>query len=314
MIKGLSTNLHCTNKIDCLLTNSIGFVGRYYSTTTQQSQKRITKAEALALSHAGIDIVVFYQDRMNQIADFSTSKGTNGGKAALGYASDLGQPHGSTIYFSADFDPSHSQILGPIKDYFAAVNQVFADAGSPFKIGVYSSGLACRLLKEANLVEHTCLSQSGGFNETKAYRASNQWNVLQTIAHANLCGFTPNDYEPCEAQGGKPSGSFRLGGAVAVAPQSGWTLRVGNNAKKLPCVEREGKTFASLRDFLTLIFTPAEVENDLKWSGSFPLYQGNPLGFDVVVINSVSYAWVRDLARMMNLQVEVTGTDILLKH
>jgi len=66
-------------------------------------------------------------------------------------ATGTGQPAGSAIYFAVDFDPNADQVRGPISDYFRAVSQAFAAAPTRYAVGIYGSGLACRLIRDADL-------------------------------------------------------------------------------------------------------------------------------------------------------------------
>ena len=98
MRTALDTTVDLTPYIGWLIDNSIRSVGRYYST---KPWKRLTRGEAEALTRAGITIFVVYQDRQNQLADFTATEGQRAATEALEYAVRvIGQPKGSAIYFA----------------------------------------------------------------------------------------------------------------------------------------------------------------------------------------------------------------------
>jgi hypothetical protein len=52
-------------------------------------------------------------------------------------------------------------------EYFHAVHDALS--ASPFQVGVYGSGLTCRLVRDAGFANFTWLSQSIGFREYRAF-------------------------------------------------------------------------------------------------------------------------------------------------
>ncbi len=191
----LDTSQSTANLINCLKQNGIVAVGRYYAGDRALS-KVLTAAEASALSAAGIKIWTVYQDSQNQVADFNQSKGSAAASAALSYAQTvIGQPKGSGIYFAVDFDASATDFSSAITPFFEAIKTVFSAAGSPYRIGVYGSGLVCQGLLNASLVQLTWLSQSKGFQQTAEFSASNRWNLTQQLSVSNFCNFD-DDIDP----------------------------------------------------------------------------------------------------------------------
>src|SRR5207244_3354065 len=75
IMKGISTNRRTTNHVACLRHAGIDFIARYYSTTTHQTEKRLTLSEAQAISAAGMTIVAVYEDGPTNVGYFSTSRG-----------------------------------------------------------------------------------------------------------------------------------------------------------------------------------------------------------------------------------------------
>src|ERR1017187_8972592 len=189
MKRGISTNRNVTNQASCLKQLGIDFAFRYYSQTTQQPEKRLTQAEAEALSAAGVQIGVVYEDAPTSLSYFSGTRGHQDAVNAYNAALSLHQLPGSAIYFAIDYDAALADISGSIFDYFKGVDQGMRDASggnSTYLIGIYGSGAAC------------------DFNKTYA-----AWDLNQAIATTDLCGFSADEYE--ENQALDNFGGFILG-------------------------------------------------------------------------------------------------------
>jgi hypothetical protein len=169
--------------------------------------------EAVAIAAAGVRLAVVYQNRQNQPADFSESKGEASGRQAYDYAENvIFQPGESAIYFSVDFDASEAVVRDNVIPFFEGVKKGFADAadGDPlYDIGVYGSGRTCRMLLERDLVKYTWITQSTGFAEYKKFLNSGKWNLKQLLPLPSLvCGIGG---DPDEVNPDRPDfGSFEL--------------------------------------------------------------------------------------------------------
>ena len=205
-MKGISTNLHMTEEAACLKSKGVTFVFRYYSKTTTQDEKRITLTEAEALNSQGILLAMVYEDGPTVIGYFQTGRGTKDAKAALQYAASLGQPQGSAIYFAVDEDFTSSQITSRILPYFQEIQAEFAAQGTPYRIGVYGSGLVCKRIKPA-VATYSWVAESTEWGGTSTYTA---WDVKQTHPSNSLCGISTNGYEECVSRD-SAFGAFTLG-------------------------------------------------------------------------------------------------------
>ena len=96
MATALDTTQDCSLRAAELRTAGYQTIIRYYS---MSAWKRIGAAEARALTRAGLRLAVTYQDRQNQVADFSEPKGRLAGQNAFNYAQ-------SVIMQPADFERS----------------------------------------------------------------------------------------------------------------------------------------------------------------------------------------------------------------
>lgn len=200
MLEGLSTNRRCESSATCLVAAGQRFAIRYHSARTTQPEKRLHPREAAGLARAGLSIASVYQDRARKVEDFGAARGAEDAAAALIYAGQVGQPPGSAVYFAVDEDFSALQIQAVVVPYFRAIARVFAEAGNgtPYlTVGVYGSGLTCRLIGALPFVSFTWLAEATGWRESKIYTA---WQVRQ---HRNtgqtLCSLGV-DFQRCEAQ------------------------------------------------------------------------------------------------------------------
>ena len=223
MSNGLSTNRNCETFGDCLVQAGKQFIVRYHSARTVQPQKRLSPREAALLARAGLDLVTVYQDRARETVDFGLVRGVEDGRAAFTFANQVGQPLGSAVYFAVDTDFSKSEIDGFVLPYFQGVREALAEAGggsSPFRVGVYGSGLTCQLVKENHaLAEFSWLAMATGWHGSAGYQT---WDLRQSAATGALCSLGTG-WERNEGRGA--FGSFRPIGAELTAGQ-GVLLRV----------------------------------------------------------------------------------------
>lgn len=204
-----------SKNLACLKANGITAVGRYYS---KNKWKRLGKAEAAALSADGFTLFAVYQDANNKYDKFSKIKGQSAAQSAIEYASsEIGQPEGSAIYFSVDYDASPKEADGGIRSYFEGVRSVFDAAPKKYKIGVYGNGAVCDRMLTLGLVDYTWLSMSKGHHGHKDFYKSNRWALCQKL-ETTLCGM---DVDPNETNPNLDFGGFRLGAAGAVPPVAG---------------------------------------------------------------------------------------------
>lgn len=190
-MNALDTAQTTTSKLACLAAAGVEAVGRYYS---KSGWKRLTNAEARALSDAGIAIWVVYQDANNSYGAFTATRGRDHAGRAVQQARGIGQPAGSAIYFAVDYDASPREAAGRIADYFAAIRATFAAAGSPYRIGVYGNGTVCAAMLDGKLADLAWLSMSTGHHGHRAFAQSRRWALRQRL-ETRLCGLPcdPND-------------------------------------------------------------------------------------------------------------------------
>jgi peptidoglycan hydrolase-like protein with peptidoglycan-binding domain len=174
---GMDTNANCTSFATQIAAAGIKFVIRYYSRSTV---KVLTKAEATALCGAGLQLAVVYEDG-DTLASLTAASGATHAGVALAQAAAIQQPKGSAIYFAADFDALVNDVRGQVMEYFHAVHNAVA---SSYDVGVYGSGLTCRLIRDAGFAKFTWLSQSPGFQDYQAFLP--QADIVQAVPARDL--------------------------------------------------------------------------------------------------------------------------------
>ena len=237
----IDTPVSAISSIPCLRSQGVHTVIRYYNHSNSLTfpSKRLELAEAEALSAHGMQIAVTFQQRQNQVADFSEAKGLAAGNRAYRYAQDsIGQPAGSAIYFSVDFDATVNQINNAVVPFFNGVKQAFlAQSGgaAEYRVGAYSSGAVSKALISKGLIELTWLAMSRGFRGTAQALAAGQYNLSQRPGEQTLCGLDCdfNDANPANPDFGAFTLDHGLPAPPVVAPRfrviarSGLRLREG---------------------------------------------------------------------------------------
>ena len=173
-LTGLDTTTQVTADVAAeLVQNGYAFVGRYYSRTTKIPGKKLTAAEAAIICDAGLQLVAVYEDGPTSYSYFSADRGTADAQGAVAQAASVGQPNGSAIYFTVDYDAAASEIAGQITSYFQAVR---AAIGDQFIVGVYGSGATCQAILDASLAELAWLSCSTAWSGSKTFTG---WAIKQ---------------------------------------------------------------------------------------------------------------------------------------
>lgn len=106
--------------------------------------KRLTKAEAAAISAAGLQIVSVFETTASRALG-GRAAGLSDGAIAAQTALAVGQPTGSRIYFAVDFDASAKQ-MDTVIQYIKAAGE----AARNFRTGVYGSAAVVEAVMAAN--------------------------------------------------------------------------------------------------------------------------------------------------------------------
>lgn len=173
---------YCTQRfLDTMRYLGVKTIIRYYDWPGSPTLKqKIPNAAELALIKAnGFQFCGVFQHNNSKLASFTSERGKRDAGVTLELAKKWGQPKGSGVYFGVDFDPSASEIDGPVADYAREFSTIIRGAG--FRVGAYGSGLTLTNLTERGLIELTWLSMSTGFRKSKEYDKSGAWNLKQVL-------------------------------------------------------------------------------------------------------------------------------------
>jgi hypothetical protein len=240
----IDTPFNTGSVIPCLLSQGVRTVIRYYNFSNSRTfpGKRMELAEAQALAAQGLQIGVVFQQRQDRAADFSEQRGFDAGRRAHRHAREnIGQPAGSGIYFSVDFDASNSEIRNNVAPYFEGVKRAFEQEGggaSEYRVGAYGSGLVCSTLAGRGLIELVWLAMSRGFRGTREALRAGEFHLAQRAPATTLCrlGVDFNDPNPdrpdfgaftIEDDAARPVPVAAVGERHRVIARSGLRLREG---------------------------------------------------------------------------------------
>lgn len=202
----IDTAVRTTAKLACLKSEGVTTIIRYYNFTnsTHLPEKRLERAEAQAIAAAGIKIGAVFQQGQNSASAFSDAQGFKAGRRAFTYARDeIGQPTGTGIYFSVDFDANTTQINDRIVPYFEGVRRAFNEesgGGATYRVGVYGSGLVSKTLTAKGLIELTWLAMSRGFSGTRAAIREGAFHLNQVPPEKILCSLDVDFNDPNPAR------------------------------------------------------------------------------------------------------------------
>jgi hypothetical protein len=154
-------------------TGGARFVGAYIGCTS--GHLRLNPDTAL-FSKNNLMIVSLFERAPNNINYFTTKQANSNVMDAILAAHTAGQPTGSAIYFTADYDPTQIQPklsdaalakqLSVVNTYFSVIRNGLT--GSGYKLGVYGPGIVLLNLKADNTIspDYTWLP-TASFNRSK---------------------------------------------------------------------------------------------------------------------------------------------------
>ncbi len=186
----IDTSTNTENQVKCIASNGINIVFRYYA--SEVNWKVITQPEAQAISDAGMQIGVVFEDGVN-LNSFSEDNGYSNAVRAFHYAANtIKQPFNSAIFFAVDLDVTNEQIQSNIIPYFIGVQNAFKTLGNgdvTYKIGAYGCGAAVNALMNQKLCEYRWLSCSTSFNGTQQALDDGNYEMAQHFnASAEVSG------------------------------------------------------------------------------------------------------------------------------
>jgi hypothetical protein len=165
MSKGIDCATTITATIAAKLkTLGYGFIGRYLT-----GNYATTKAEAQAISDAGLCVVSLFE--IGSTASYLTkAQGIIDCKAAVAAAQTLGQPINTPIYFCVDFDATEDEIKSNVVPYFQGIIAAGRLSEAGYKLGVYGSERVCQYIKGSNTDRYAFVAAAAsGWRGNKNY-------------------------------------------------------------------------------------------------------------------------------------------------
>lgn len=144
------------NAVDCtglspaqiaiLVKNGVKTVGRYL---TYSTWKGLNVGEVANLKAAGLQIFSIFESNPTNASYFSADKGKSDALDAIALAKTVGQPEGTAIYFTVDYD-AQAATFPAILAYFQAVKANL----SGYKVGAYGSYTVLNYLHQNNAADY----------------------------------------------------------------------------------------------------------------------------------------------------------------
>jgi hypothetical protein len=164
-MNAIDTDIDTTGQGNQIKAQGYGAVGVYLR------PDRCSTAMIADLHQAGLKIWSTYEAGYpDHDGYFNAGQGTADGTRAAAFAAGIGQPPGTQIYATVDYDhdpgpdnPAGPTINGPISQYMKAFQAAIKASG--FVASVYGSGRTCRILIANGLARTGWLCMSGDYAE-----------------------------------------------------------------------------------------------------------------------------------------------------
>lgn len=166
------------SRLQTLLSEGYTFVGRYLGSHLTSDEKDI-------ITKGGLYIVSLYEGNPTHIGYFTEPQGKIDANKAIRKAQELGQPLGTPIYFTVDYDAPNSDVSGGIRTYLQAIKAVFKENGDPYKLGLYGSGAVLSYFKDT--YTYTWLAGATAWRGSRNYTG---WAIKQ-YANCTTIGSGP---------------------------------------------------------------------------------------------------------------------------
>lgn len=155
----------------------------YISPINLAGDKTAKKATIQAILAAGVDVGFVCEGwgGSNNFAhqDINAACGTRDGATCGHYLDQLGAPAATAVYPTVDNDAPPNAIAQLCLPYFHAFREALPEK---YRMGVYGCGALLAALDDAHLIDYRWLSNAMGWSGSRAYRASNKWDILQGLA------------------------------------------------------------------------------------------------------------------------------------
>lgn len=185
----IDTSSNTIERLMCIANTGVQIIFRYYASAV--NWKVITPPEAQAISNAGMQIGVVFEDGVN-LDSFTKQNGIAHATSAYQYAKEtIKQPFGSAIFFAIDLNVTDNQINNNIIPYFEGIKEALNKLSQPnetYKVGAYGCGAAVNALMDLKLCDYRWLSCSTSFNGTQRALEGGNYEMAQHFnANAEVC-------------------------------------------------------------------------------------------------------------------------------
>lgn len=150
------------------------FAARYL-VPEEYKWKRLTRAEAEAISGAGMQIVSVFESTASRALGGDAAGKVDAG-LALNEAKLIGQPIGSAIYFAVDFDVTTAAQFDIIENYLRGITSAL---GTSYQVGVYG--------------EYTIVEEMFKRKACKHFWQTYAWSKGQKSKNANIFQYKNGD-------------------------------------------------------------------------------------------------------------------------
>ena len=209
------------------------FVCEYIGTADNDGYLRPTDVAALTIQ--GLQIVSIFERTPTSTSYFTLDNADYDATVAISAAIEAGQPSGSAIYFTVDFDPgSDLASLSAIDSYFQEIRKYFnqyfnANSGITYDIGIYAPGDVLQtIMNDASVgATYSWWAKPFGTTGSNSYSSANLAQVQDSTAENPIVigGVQVDLDEAYTANFGQ------WGGSITPLPQFG-TLN-GKNFKQI---------------------------------------------------------------------------------
>mgnify|MGYP004608653679 FL=1 len=165
-------------KAKTLYDNGYRYVGRYLSGEIDSGvSKALSKNELKIAFNAGLRIFPIQQSSANRVSYFTSARGVSDANSAYEYATNLGIPSGTVIYFAVDCDPQDTDITNYIIPYFASVSNTMKNSkNGKYKVGIYGTRNTCqRVSSKGYAVRSFVCDMSTGFSGNLGFNIPDNW-------------------------------------------------------------------------------------------------------------------------------------------
>jgi hypothetical protein len=173
---------HIAAKIDSLKAQGLKAAIVYISPINPAGDKTAKKPAIETILAAGVDVGFVCEGwgGSNNFAhhDINGPAGTRDGAMCGHWLDQLGAPDGTAVYPTVDNDASAKQILQLCMPYFRAFR---AALPKKYRMGCYGCGALLEALDSEKLIDFRWLSNAMGWNGSRSYRDSKQWDILQHL-------------------------------------------------------------------------------------------------------------------------------------